>query len=101
MESRQHGVRTNTPAWLKGELDGYRFFDARLARRLQELSTQLWEHRGQSIPMACQDWANTKAAYRFLDNDLRSSDAFPFGSHTGGAATRLGGGQVLLVEELG
>ena len=26
MESRQHGVRTNTPAWLKGELDGYRFF---------------------------------------------------------------------------
>ncbi len=67
MESRQHGVRTNTPAWLKGELDGYRFFDARLARRLQELSTQLWEHRGQSIPMACQDWANTKVAYRFLD----------------------------------
>ena len=24
---------------------------------------------GQSIPLVCQDWANTKAAYRFLSND--------------------------------
>jgi hypothetical protein len=24
---------------------------------------------GRSLPLACQDWANTKAAYRFLDND--------------------------------
>jgi hypothetical protein len=23
----------------------------------------------KSIPLACQDWANTKAAYRFLSND--------------------------------
>ena len=38
---------------------------------------------GQSIPLACQDWANTKAAYRFLSNDrvseadiLAGQDAF-------------------------
>lgn len=24
---------------------------------------------GASIPLACQDWANTKAAYRFFSND--------------------------------
>jgi hypothetical protein len=24
---------------------------------------------GQTIPFACQDWASTKAAYRFLSND--------------------------------
>lgn len=24
---------------------------------------------GESIPYACQDWANTKAAYRFLGNE--------------------------------
>jgi hypothetical protein len=24
---------------------------------------------GKTIPLACQDWASTKAAYRFLDND--------------------------------
>ena len=28
----------------------------------------LWTGVGMSIPFACQDWANTKAAYRFLDN---------------------------------
>jgi hypothetical protein len=30
---------------------------------------QLSEGIGESIPMACQDWANTKAAYRFLSNE--------------------------------
>lgn len=29
---------------------------------------------GQSIPMVCQDWANTKAAYRFFSNE-RVSEA--------------------------
>ena len=24
---------------------------------------------GQSLPFACRDWANAKAAYRFLSND--------------------------------
>jgi hypothetical protein len=24
---------------------------------------------GQTIPFACQDWASTKAAYRFLSED--------------------------------
>src|SRR5690349_5303526 len=68
MEQQQHGPRVAVPEWLVNELDGYRFFDARLARRMQELALQLWGHIGQSIPMACQDWANTKAAYRFFDN---------------------------------
>ena len=29
---------------------------------------------GESIPYACQDWANTKAAYRFFSNDDVSED---------------------------
>lgn len=29
----------------------------------------MWEGLGESIPFACQDWANTKAAYRFFSND--------------------------------
>jgi hypothetical protein len=29
---------------------------------------RLSEGIGETIPMACQDWANTKAAYRFLSN---------------------------------
>jgi hypothetical protein len=33
------------------------------------LLEQLWKGMGQTIPLACQDWANTKAAYRFMNND--------------------------------
>ena len=29
---------------------------------------------GESIPLACQDWANTKAAYRFFSNDRMSEE---------------------------
>jgi len=35
---------------------------------------------GQSIPLACQDWTNTKAAYRFLSND-RVSEADILAGH--------------------
>lgn len=30
---------------------------------------RLWSGIGQTIPFACQDWASTKAAYRFLSNE--------------------------------
>lgn len=68
MGSQQHSGRANMPAWLVDELGGYRFFDVRLQRRMWELASQLWCHLGQSIPTACPDWANTRAAYRFLNN---------------------------------
>jgi hypothetical protein len=35
---------------------------------------------GQSIPLICQDWANTKAAYRFFSND-RVSEADILAGH--------------------
>ncbi|UFX49173.1 hypothetical protein HAP47_0034315 [Bradyrhizobium sp. 41S5] len=36
--------------------------------------TQIGSAMGQSIQLVCQDWANTKAAYRFFSND-RVSEA--------------------------
>ena len=50
------------------DLRGCQFPDARLSRRFQKLVRQLESRLGQSIPLACQDWTNTKAAYRFLSN---------------------------------
>lgn len=50
------------------------FKDQRLANRFRTLLEQLGGNPGESIPLACQDWANTKAAYRFFDND-RVSEA--------------------------
>jgi hypothetical protein len=43
--------------------------DERLGRRFRALLKQLSSSPGDSIPLVCQDWANTKAAYRFLDNE--------------------------------
>src|SRR4051794_38084397 len=50
------------------DVGGCQFEDARLGRRFQKLVQQLETRLGQSIPLACQDWTNTKAAYRFLSN---------------------------------
>jgi transposase-like protein len=61
-------------AWLEGELAGCKFADVRLEKRFRMLVERLAEGIGESIPMACQDWANTKAAYRFLSNPRVSED---------------------------
>lgn len=53
---------------LEKELAGCRFQDRRLGRRFRKFVGQLASKLGQTIPLACQDWTNTKAAYRFLSN---------------------------------
>jgi len=55
--------------WVEHELDGCHFPDQRLRSRMGILLGRLSEKVGNSLPTACQDWAATKAAYRFLDND--------------------------------
>jgi hypothetical protein len=56
-------------AWLDKELAGRDLVDERLNKRLRKLLAQVGGAMGQSIPLVCQDWANTKAAYRFFSND--------------------------------
>lgn len=56
-------------AWFDEELAGSTFADERLGKRLRRLVERLDGAMGASIPLACQDWANTKAAYRFFAND--------------------------------
>ena len=55
--------------WTDAEIDKGAFKDARLGRRFAELIRQVGDRMGESIPYARQDWASTKAAYRFLAND--------------------------------
>lgn len=40
-----------------------------MGKRCRALVEQLWKGLGQAIPLACQDWSQTKAAYRFLSNE--------------------------------
>lgn len=56
-------------SWIDSELAGCQFVDARLGVRFRTLVERLSRGIGDSIPMACQDWAATKAAYRFFSND--------------------------------
>ena len=56
-------------SWLDGELEESRFLDARLGKRFRILLERLSQSMGETIPMACQDWASTKAAYRFFSNE--------------------------------
>jgi hypothetical protein len=55
--------------WADGEITEGQLPDKHLVRRLRQIFEQMGGAMGQTIPRACQDWANTKAAYRFLSND--------------------------------
>ena len=54
--------------WVERELEKCEFPDQRLKTRFANLLGQLSEKIGAALPAACQDWAATKAAYRFFDN---------------------------------
>ena len=60
--------------WFDEELSGCRLGDGRLDRRLRQLVERMEVGFGESIPLAGQDWASTKAAYRFFSNDRVSEE---------------------------
>ncbi len=63
-----HSVVSSSKEWIEQELSRCEFKDSRHGKRLEKLLDQFSDEIGGSIPWACQDWANTKAAYRFLAN---------------------------------
>src|SRR5258708_37865538 len=69
-----------TEGWIDREIGECEFRDARLGDRFRKLLAQIGSAMGQSIPLVCQDWANTKAAYRFFSND-RVSEADILAGH--------------------
>jgi Transposase DNA-binding/Transposase DDE domain len=67
-------------SWVDEELSKSDFKDERLGKRFRTLVERLSDGIGESIPLVCQDWANTKAAYRFLSNEQVDEDAI-LGGH--------------------
>jgi hypothetical protein len=61
--------------WVDREVAACKFQDVRLGGRFRKLLKQIGSAIGQAIPFACQDWANTKAAYRFFSNDRVNEEA--------------------------
>jgi hypothetical protein len=89
-----------TTHWSDSEIDVSAFEDIRLGRRFGEIVKQLGNAMGETIPLACQDWANTKAAYRFFSNSrVQESDIL----HGHFAATRqrfdAATGPILLLQD--
>jgi hypothetical protein len=72
MSERQKSTRSD--GWIENELAGCSFRDGRHGKRLRKLLQQVAERIGGSIPWAGQDWANTKAAYRFFSNPRVSEE---------------------------
>jgi hypothetical protein len=76
---------STTRTWIDKEVRGCTFSDVRLAKRFSKLLGMMTGGIGESVPYACQDWANTKAAYRFFSNAEVSEDQIMAGHF---AATR-------------
>jgi len=55
--------------WAAKEMHTANLGDKRLTERLITLLDTLGNQAQVSIPVACRGWAETKAAYRFFDND--------------------------------
>ena len=92
---------TESPdAWVDREAADCEFKDERLGNRFRSLLAQLSSSPGDSIPLVCQDWANTKAAYRFFDND-RVSEAEILGGHFQATRDRAGAtdGPILVMHD--
>jgi hypothetical protein len=54
--------------WAEQELKTVKLGDQRLDRRAQQTLSRLGDKPTISIPAACNGWAETKGAYRLLDN---------------------------------
>lgn len=64
---------SSATAWAVHELGLADVNDERLTKRGVKLAADLLAHPQSSIPRACQNWAATKAAYRFLANEKITS----------------------------
>ncbi|MFM8442842.1 MAG: IS4 family transposase [Methylococcus sp.] len=71
------------------EFSGAALGDLRLTKRLIRLVDDLSAEPMNSLPLACGGWAETKAAYRLLDNDAMDWRAI-LAAHGGPTAARMG-----------
>lgn len=87
-------------AWVERELAVGEFPDQRLKTRLGQILGDLGTRIGHTLPAACQDWAATKAAYRFFDNP-RVDDQTILAGHFAATAERCSAttGPVLVLHD--
>lgn len=77
---RRDSSEFRSEEWIDNEVVGCEFEDVRHGKRLRQLLEQFSDRIGATTPWASQDWANTKAAYRFFANG-RISEANILAGH--------------------
>ncbi|UOO94938.1 IS4 family transposase [Halococcus dombrowskii] len=82
--------------WIRTEFRAADLGDKRLTDRLVQIGDELGSSPAESIPAACEDWASTKATYRFCDNDSVEPNEV-LSAHKQTQHSRLGDGDELLV----
>jgi hypothetical protein len=100
-ESRESSKDFRGEEWIDSEVAGCKFQDARHGKRLRQVLEKLSSRAGSATPWACQDWANTKAAYRFFGND-RISEANILAGHFASTRERFvssGSDRVLVLHD--
>jgi len=66
--------KSDNISWATEEFSKIRLEDKRLNQRCKRVAEALEQQSTEPINQACEDWADTKAAYRFFDNPKVSPD---------------------------
>ena len=82
---------------IQRELELGVFPDERLGKRLGRLLGQFVDGTAESVPLACRDWANTKAAYRFFANERVTEEDILAGHFRSTRERFAGAGGTILV----
>jgi Transposase DNA-binding len=92
--------RSEVEGWVDRETVDGTFKDERLGRRFKTMLADIGGAIGASLPFACQDWANTKAAYRFLSNE-RVDEGDILSGHFAATAKRFAAldGMILVLQD--
>ena len=95
MLTRNASTKSIPNDWATHEFTHAPLSDQRLVRRLISLATDFALQPTASIPQACGSWANTKAAYRFFDNDAITPEVL-LASHLQGTIQRAADHPIVL-----
>jgi hypothetical protein len=89
----------DTVPWCEEELSGVDFGDKRLEWRVVDIANKLAAQPTASINQACEDWADTRAAYRLFANEKVTAEKILEPSQQRTRERMKGQGLVLAVQD--